>query len=58
MIWMGCSFGVFIIFKVFCSVVGVGKVFDFFKMDVKEEMWWIVFVIGGLIGGYIVIYFL
>ncbi|WP_282781659.1 YeeE/YedE family protein [Phaeodactylibacter xiamenensis] len=58
MTWMGRSFGVSTTFKAFCSAAGAGKVSDFFKMDVKEEMWRIAFVIGGLIGGYIATHFL
>lgn len=51
--WMGRSFGVSTTFKGACSAVGAGKLTDFFKMDLKDEMWRFTFVIGGLIGGVI-----
>ncbi|NBC08972.1 MAG: YeeE/YedE family protein [Bacteroidetes bacterium] len=58
MTWMGRSFGVSTTFKAFCSAAGGNKVSDFFKMDLKDELWRIAFVVGGMIGGYIATNFL
>lgn len=56
MIWMGCSFGVFIVFWNFCIIVGVGKKNVFFDIDFKDEDWWMVFVLGVIFGGFIGVY--
>lgn len=58
MTWMGRSFGVSTTFKAFCSAAGAHRVSDFFKMNVKDELWRIAFAVGGMIGGYIAMNFL
>ncbi len=52
MTWMGRSFGISTSFKDICSLAGADKVNDFFKMDLKEEMWRLLFVLGIIIGSY------
>lgn len=49
----GKSFGVSTILRTTCSIVGAGKVSDFFKFDWKSQIWNLVFVAGAVIGGYL-----
>lgn len=58
MIWMGRSFGVSTAFRNICSMAGAGKKYDFFNIDIKDEYWRIVFVIGALTGGILAAQFL
>ena len=51
MTWMGRSFGVSTAFKNFCNLAGAGRKFEFFRFDIKEEYWRIVFVLGAIAGG-------
>jgi uncharacterized membrane protein YedE/YeeE len=53
MTWLGRSFGVSTTFKTWCTMMGAGKRFSFFKIDLKSEGWRIAFVIGAVIGGVI-----
>ncbi|MDX1477391.1 MAG: YeeE/YedE thiosulfate transporter family protein [Saprospiraceae bacterium] len=58
MTWMGRSFGVSTSFKGWCSLLGAGRRFKFFQMDLKDELWRFMFVIGAVIGGVIAVSFL
>lgn len=58
MTWMGRSFGVSTTFKVFCSMAGAGKKYDFFDIDLKENYWRIAFVGGAVLGGFIASHYL
>ena len=51
MTWMGRSFGVSTAFKNFCHLAGAGKKYEFFRFDIKNEYWRIVFVLGAIAGG-------
>lgn len=51
--WMGKSFGISTSFKDICSLAGADKVSDFFKMDIKDEMWRLLFVAGIILGAFI-----
>lgn len=55
--WMGRSFGVSNSFRGFCAVLGAGRRFEFFRMDVRDEFWRFAFVIGAVIGGVIAVTF-
>ena len=49
----GKSFGVSSNLRTVCSIVGAGKVNEFFRFDWKSQIWNLVFVAGAIIGGYI-----
>lgn len=51
--WMGRSFGISTIFKDACHLAGAGNKYDFFKLDIKDEAWRILFVLGAITGGFI-----
>ena len=53
LLWFGQSFGVSRTLRATCTMLGAGKSSDFFKFDWKEQIWNLVFVTGGLIGGVI-----
>ncbi len=50
---MGKSFGVSTGFKVLCTYAGAAKKSSYFDIDVKAEAWRMLFLLGGVIGGYI-----
>lgn len=56
--WMGRSFGVSSTFRTVCAMAGAGKKNPFFQMDVKDDMWRMMFVVGAIIGGFIAANFL
>lgn len=58
MTWMGRSFGVSSSFKAACTAMGARKLSSFFDIDLKQEGWRFMFVIGGLLGGVIAANFL
>ncbi len=51
--WMGRSFGVSTAFRNICAMAGAGKKFSFFDIDLKEERWRMVFLLGAVTGGVI-----
>jgi len=51
LLWFGESFGVSRTLRTTCTILGAGKAAEFFKIDWKEQIWNLVFVTGGLIGG-------
>lgn len=53
LLYFGKEFGVSSNLRTMCSIAGAGKVSGFFKIDWKNQLWNITFVLGGLIGGYI-----
>lgn len=57
MTWMGRSFGVSTSFKGWCTMLGAGRRFKFFQMDLRDERWRFMFVIGALIGGVMAVSF-
>ncbi|MBK7869721.1 MAG: YeeE/YedE family protein [Saprospiraceae bacterium] len=56
--WMGRGFGVSSTFRTMCAMAGAGKKIPFFQMNVKDDIWRMVFVLGTIIGGFIAGYFL
>ncbi len=56
--WLGRSFGVSSSFRTLCAMAGAGRRVPFFQMDVKEDMWRMMFVLGAIIGGFIAGHFL
>lgn len=53
MTYLGRSFGLSTTFRNFCTIAGAGKKNPFFKVDMKEESWRMVFVLGAIIGAII-----
>ena len=53
MLILGSSFGVSGNLETICSLVGAGKVSDYFKLDLKRRMPSLLFVIGAIVGGFI-----
>ena len=53
MLYFGREFGVSDTLRSTCSALGAGKYSTFFQFDWKKESWNLMFVLGGLIGGYI-----
>lgn len=51
LIYLGKTFGVSSTLRTMCSVMGAGKRVAFFDFDWKAQLWNIVFVSGGIIGG-------
>jgi hypothetical protein len=53
LLYFGKEFGVSDTLRTMCAIGGGGKVASFFQIDWKKQSWNLVFVAGGLIGGYI-----
>jgi len=53
LMYFGKSFGVSGNFRTMCAIGGAGKFSDFFKIDVKRDIWNLVFLGGSVIGGFI-----
>ena len=51
--YFGQNFGASTNFETLCTMVGAGKVSDYFKKDWKERDFALLFVVGLIIGGYI-----
>ena len=51
--YFGQNFGASTNFETLCTMVGAGKVSDYFKKDWKERDFAMLFVIGLIIGGFI-----
>ncbi len=53
LILFGKRFGVSSNLETACSILGAGKINDYFKTDWKTQKWNLVFVLGALLGGFI-----
>lgn len=53
MFYFGKAFGVSTTLETFCSVAGAGKLSEYFKVDIQQNSWRFVFVLGILLGGLI-----
>ncbi len=53
MLFFGKTFGISSTFRATCAMVGAGKLSPFFRLNWREQIWNIVFVIGTLLGGYV-----
>ncbi len=58
LLYFGKNFGVSGNLRSMCSMMGGDKLSDFFKFDWKGQRWNLVFVLGGVIGGFIASTFL
>ena len=53
LLYYGKTFGMSSNLKTMCTMIGAGKVSDFFKFNWKEHAWNLFVVVGAIIGGYI-----
>lgn len=53
MFYFGRKFGVSSNLETVCSMVGAGRLVDYFKFDWKENRWNLTFVLGLIFGGFI-----
>lgn len=53
LLYFGKNFGMSSNLRTMCSMVGAGKLVDFFKFDWKTQSWNLVFVLGSITGGFI-----
>lgn len=53
LLYFGKNFGVSANLRTMCTMIGGEKVSDFFKFDWRGQRWNLVFVLGGVIGGFI-----
>ncbi len=53
MLYYGKSFGISSTLRTVCTIGGASRFSEFFKIDWKEQVWNLFFVVGALIGGYI-----
>ncbi len=58
LLYFGKNFGVSANLRTICTMAGGEKVSDFFKFDWKGQRWNLIFVLGGVLGGYIASTFL
>ncbi|OWY23054.1 YeeE/YedE family protein [Sphingobacteriales bacterium UPWRP_1] len=53
LLWFGGEFGVSGALGTMCSMCGAGKKVPFFNVNWHNQLWNVVFVFGGLVGGFI-----
>ncbi len=53
MLFFGKNFGFSSNLRTMCTIAGAHKASDFFKIDWKNQLWNLVFVLGAVIGGFI-----
>ena len=58
LLYLGKTFGMSSNLSTMCSILGGGKISEFFKFDWKEQSWNLAVVIGAIIGGFIATHFL
>ena len=51
--YFGERFGLSSNLETFCSIGGAGRFVDYFKIDWKQNTWNLIFVAGGITGGFI-----
>lgn len=58
LLYFGKTFGMSSNLRTMCTIVGAGKLADFFNFNWKEQIWNLTVVAGAIIGGFIAIQFL
>lgn len=58
LLYFGKEFGVSDTLRTTCSALGAGRYADFFKFDWRKNIWNLMFVLGGFIGGYLAVTFI
>lgn len=58
LLYFGREFGVSSNLRTLCTIGGGGKFSDFFKIDWKNQLWNLIFVLGSTVGGFIAAYWL
>lgn len=56
--WLGKKFGVSSIYEDFCNLLGAGRKVKFFRFDIRENYWRLLFVAGAILGGFIASHYL
>ncbi len=51
--YFGEHFGVSSNLETFCSIGGAGKYTNYFKIDWKQNIWNLIFIVGAIVGGFI-----
>lgn len=51
--YFGERFGVSSNLETFCSIGGAGRFTDYFKIDWKQNVWNLIFIVGAIVGGFI-----
>ncbi len=58
LIYFGKTFGMSSNLRTMCTVMGAGKVSEFFRFDWKSQRWNLAVVLGAVIGGFIAVNYL
>ncbi len=58
MLLVGRRFGISSTYEHLCKIAGADKLSDYFKFNMKEKSWQLVFVSGSIIGAYIAVHFM
>lgn len=53
LIYFGKTFGFSSNFRTMCTIGGAAKFSDFFKINIKDHLWNLAFLVGSIIGGFI-----
>ena len=53
MLYVGKRFGISSTYEHLCKIAGADRVSDYFKFNMKEKSWQLVFVLGCILGAYI-----
>ncbi|MEM6317562.1 MAG: YeeE/YedE thiosulfate transporter family protein [Bacteroidota bacterium] len=53
LLYLGQRFGVSSSFRALCSIGGAGKKITYFNYDWRSHDWLLIFILGGIIGGFI-----
>ncbi len=58
LLWLGQRFGISSSLETLCTIGGAGKRFSYFDKDWRTKSWQLIYILGGIIGGFIAVNFL
>ncbi|MGK0364632.1 MAG: putative membrane protein YedE/YeeE [Saprospiraceae bacterium] len=58
LLWLGQRFGISSSLETLCTIGGAGKRFSYFDKDWRAKSWQLIYILGGIIGGFIAVNFL
>ncbi len=58
LLYFGKTFGMSSNLRTMCTMIGAGKVSDFFNIKIKDHIWNLTVVLGAIIGGFIATHYL